>query len=161
MGIIETRLGGGGELRIDRSEIDDPCAVEISGKLQPQGMVRRFSWFIVTALPAQQELAVGMRPVLAAFLKAQGEPGLAARLMQFSVTWRVHRPPPTSTSLDAPRRGAHAPPPTPFGAASTGFQVLSELLIKQPRRLGLDSSGFPSRKGLPPFRHCTRNSPPI
>lgn len=67
----------------DGSGIDDPCAVEISGRLQPQGVARRFSWFIVTALPAQAQLVVGIRPVLADFLEAQGEAGLAARLRRF------------------------------------------------------------------------------
>ena len=86
MGITATRLFGhddGGRPASDRSETDDPCAVEIWGNLQPKGVARRFSWFIVTALPAQREIASGKRPVLADFLEAQGEPGLAARLRQF------------------------------------------------------------------------------
>ena len=86
MGITATRLFGhddGGRPASDRSETDDPCAVEIWGNLQPQGVARRFSWFIVTALPAQREIASGKRAVLANFLEAQGEPGLAARLRQF------------------------------------------------------------------------------
>ena len=86
MGTMGSRLAGRGDgagRGGDRREIDDPCAVEIWGKLQPQGVARRFTWFIVTALPAQREIASGMRPVLASFLEAQGEPGLAARLRQF------------------------------------------------------------------------------
>jgi hypothetical protein len=46
-------------------------------------VAHRFSWFLVTALPAQRQIAVAKRPVLADFLEAQGEPGLAQRLMLF------------------------------------------------------------------------------
>jgi hypothetical protein len=58
-------------------------AVEIWGKIAPQGSVLRFSWFLVTALPAQDVFVGGQRELLAAFLDAQGEPGLAGRLRQF------------------------------------------------------------------------------
>ena len=67
----------------DRSESDEPCAVEIGGRLAPQGVAHRFSWFLVTALPAQRQIVVAKRPVLADFLEAQGESGLAARLRLF------------------------------------------------------------------------------
>ncbi len=64
-------------------DVSGPVAVEISGKIATQGSVRRFSWFLVTALPAQDTFADGQRELLAAFLDAQGEPGLAGRLRQF------------------------------------------------------------------------------
>lgn len=67
----------------DRSESDEPWAVEIGGRLAPQGVAHRFSWFLVTALPAQQQIVVAKRSVLADFLEAQGEPGLALRLRLF------------------------------------------------------------------------------
>ncbi len=69
--------------RRDRGGINEPYAVEIWGKLEPQGRARRFMWFLVTALPARPDIAGGTRAVLADFLEAQGEPGLAARLRQF------------------------------------------------------------------------------
>ena len=61
-----------------------PTAVEISGRLEPHGVAVRFTWFLVTALPAQDALRSEHRGLLAAFLEAQGEPGLAGRLRQFS-----------------------------------------------------------------------------
>lgn len=63
--------------------VSGPLAVEIRGKIAPQGSVHRFSWFLVTALPAQDAFVRGQRELLAAFLDAQGEPGLAGRLRQF------------------------------------------------------------------------------
>lgn len=60
----------------------EAIAVEISGSLQPQSPVQRFSWFLVTALPAHAEIAAGARSLLADFLDAEGEFGLAARLRQ-------------------------------------------------------------------------------
>ena len=65
-----------------RSTGDEAIAVELSGTLQPQSPVHRFSWFLVTALPAHEEIAIGARSVLADFLDAEGEFGLAARLRQ-------------------------------------------------------------------------------
>lgn len=59
------------------------CAVEVRGRIVPEGVARRFSWFLVTALPMREEIASGQRAVIADFLEAQGEPGLAARLRQF------------------------------------------------------------------------------
>ena len=69
--------------RTDRAEINEPCAVEVWGKLEPQGVAPRFAWFLVTALPARRDIATGKRAVLADFLEAQGEPALAARLRRF------------------------------------------------------------------------------
>ena len=65
-----------------RSTGEEAIAVELSGTLQPQSPVHRFSWFLVTALPAHEEIAIGARSVLAEFLDAEGEFGLAARLRQ-------------------------------------------------------------------------------
>jgi len=67
----------------DRTESDGPSAVEIEGRLAPQGAAQRFTWFLVTALPAQRQIATATRSVLADFLEAQGEPGLAGRLRLF------------------------------------------------------------------------------
>jgi Domain of unknown function (DUF4916) len=78
-GVDGTRTRG----HAPRSSDEESCAAEISGSLQPQGPVQRFGWFLVTALPAQQEIAAGARSVLADFLDAEGEFGLAARLRQF------------------------------------------------------------------------------
>jgi hypothetical protein len=61
----------------DRTESDGPWAVEIEGRLAPQGVAQRFSWFLVTALQAQRQIAAATRSVLADFLEAQGESGLA------------------------------------------------------------------------------------
>lgn len=86
VGITGTRPGGQGDaagLRTDRTEIEQPCAIEIWGTLVPHGVARRFTWFLVTALPARREMASGKRAVLADFLEAEGEPGLAARLRRF------------------------------------------------------------------------------
>jgi hypothetical protein len=58
-------------------------AVEIDGRVTPQGEVQRFMWFLVTALPAQEQITAATRSALADFLEAQGEPGLAARLRLF------------------------------------------------------------------------------
>ncbi len=63
-----------------RSGGEEACAAEISGHLQPQSPVQRFSWFLVTALPAQPEFEPDARAALADFLDAQGELGLATRL---------------------------------------------------------------------------------
>ncbi len=71
-----TRVRG----RPPRSRGEEAIAVELSGSFQPQGAVHRFSWFLVTALPAREEIAAGVRLVLADFLEAEGEFGLAARL---------------------------------------------------------------------------------
>ena len=71
-----TRVRG----RAPRSRDEDAIAVELSGSFQPQGPVHRFSWFLVTALPPRDEIAAGVRAVLADFLEAEGEFGLAARL---------------------------------------------------------------------------------
>ena len=43
-------------------------------------MARRFAWFLVTALPVRGEVSSEQWALLADFLAAQGEPGLAARL---------------------------------------------------------------------------------
>jgi hypothetical protein len=40
-------------------------------------------WFLVTALPAQEQVTAATRSALAEFLETQGEPGLAARLRLF------------------------------------------------------------------------------
>jgi hypothetical protein len=40
-------------------------------------------WFLVTALPAQEQITAATRSNVADFLEAQGEPGLAARLRLF------------------------------------------------------------------------------
>jgi hypothetical protein len=61
-----------------------PTAVEIKGRLEPHGVATRFTWFLVTALPAQGSIRSEHRGLLAAFLEAQGETGLAGRLRQFS-----------------------------------------------------------------------------
>lgn len=58
-------------------------AVEIAGRVAPQGQAQRFMWFLVTALPAQERITAAARSALADFLEAQGEPGLAARLGLF------------------------------------------------------------------------------
>jgi Domain of unknown function (DUF4916) len=63
---------------------ETPTAVEITGRLAPHGVAMRFTWFLVTALPAQDAIRPEHRALLAAFLEAQGEPGLAGRLTQFS-----------------------------------------------------------------------------
>jgi hypothetical protein len=78
--------------RGDRSErswaeglraVAGPCAVEIWGRIEPRGVALRFSWFLVTALPAQHAIVADKQPVLADFLEMQGEPGLAGRLRGF------------------------------------------------------------------------------
>jgi len=58
-------------------------AVEIGGRVAPQGQAQRFMWFLVTALPAQEQITAAARSAIADFLEAQGEPGLAARLGLF------------------------------------------------------------------------------
>ena len=58
-------------------------AVEIEGRVAPQGQAQRFMWFLVTALPAQEQITAATRSNLADFLEAHGEPGLAARLRLF------------------------------------------------------------------------------
>ena len=58
-------------------------AVEIEGRVAPQGQAQRFMWFLVTALPAQEQITAATRSNVADFLEAQGEPGLAARLRLF------------------------------------------------------------------------------
>ena len=64
-------------------EIDEPCAVEVRGKLEPQGASRRFAWFLVTALPAREAMASGQWAILADLLEEQGERGLAERMRLF------------------------------------------------------------------------------
>jgi Domain of unknown function (DUF4916) len=86
VGIIGTRVFGQREdprLRPNPGEINEPCAVEIWGKLEPHGVARRFAWFLVTALPARGGMASEQWALLADFLEGQGEPGLAARMRQF------------------------------------------------------------------------------
>ena len=68
-------------LRTDRRDI--AAAVEIQGRLMPQGAARRFAWFLVTALPVRGEVSSGQWALLADFLEAHGERGLAARMRQF------------------------------------------------------------------------------
>jgi len=70
-------------LQTDQREIEAPLAVEIQGRLVPQGAARRFAWFLVTALPVRGEVSSAQWALLADFLVAQGEPGLAARMRQF------------------------------------------------------------------------------
>jgi hypothetical protein len=77
------RHGGATRRTSVRGDGDETWAVEIEGRLAPQGAAHRFTWFIVTALPAQEQIRVATRPVLADFLEAQGEPGLAGRLRLF------------------------------------------------------------------------------
>ena len=60
-----------------------PTAVEIFGRFEPGGGALRFSWFLITALPAHEDIQAAQRPVLADFLAEQGEPGLAGRLRGF------------------------------------------------------------------------------
>ena len=70
-------------LPTDQREIEAPLAVEIQGRLVPHGAARRFAWFLVTALPVRGEVSSAQWALLADFLEAQGEPGLADRMRQF------------------------------------------------------------------------------
>ena len=67
----------------DQREIEAPYAVDVRGRLVPQGLARRFAWFLITALPVRGEVSSEQWALLADFLDAQGEPGLAARMRQF------------------------------------------------------------------------------
>ena len=58
-------------------------AVEMRGRLVPQGMAHRLAWFLVTALPPRGEVSSAQWALLAGFLDAQGEPALAARMRRF------------------------------------------------------------------------------
>jgi len=64
-------------------DVEVPLAVEIRGRIQPQGTDRRFAWFLITALPVRGEVPAAQWALLAEFLDAQGEHGLAARMRQF------------------------------------------------------------------------------
>ena len=55
-------------------------AVELRGRLVPQGTARRLAWFLVTALPPRGEVSSAQWALLADFLEAQGEPAVAARM---------------------------------------------------------------------------------
>jgi hypothetical protein len=70
-------------LQTDQREIEAPLAVEIQGRLVPHEAARRFAWFLVTALPVRGEVSAAQWALLADFLEAQGEPGLADRMRQF------------------------------------------------------------------------------
>jgi hypothetical protein len=60
-----------------------PIGVELSGAVEPRGGVLKFTWYLVTVLPPQATIRPEHRSLLADFLDAHGEPGLAARLRQF------------------------------------------------------------------------------
>jgi ADP-ribose pyrophosphatase YjhB (NUDIX family) len=83
-GRASRRAGPRSSLHSQASGEQTPTAVEITGRLEPHGVAMRFTWFLVTALPAQAAIRFEHRALLAAFLEAQGEPGLAGRLRQFS-----------------------------------------------------------------------------
>ena len=68
---------------IDQGDSEAAYAVEIQGHLVPQLPARRFAWFLVTAMPIREEVSVAQWALLANFLEAWGEPGLAARMRQF------------------------------------------------------------------------------
>ena len=65
---------------IEPGERAPTYAVELRGRLVPQGTARRLAWFLVTALPPRGEVSSAQWALLADFLEAQGEPAVAARM---------------------------------------------------------------------------------
>jgi len=70
-------------LESHQRDVEVPLAVEVRGRMEPQGTDSRFAWFLITALPARGEVSAAQWALLADFLDAQGEQGLAARMRQF------------------------------------------------------------------------------
>lgn len=89
----QPQVGNAGRPDLDRSDdtalqdhqrdIEATYAVEIQGRLVAQLPARRFAWFLVTAMPIREAISVAQWALLADFLEAWGEPGLAARMRQF------------------------------------------------------------------------------
>ena len=77
------RLGAPGRAdaapSVEPGERAPTYAVEMRGRLVPQGTALRLAWFLVTALPPRGEVSSAQWTLLADFLEAQGEPAVAAR----------------------------------------------------------------------------------